>query len=102
MFLISRPTEIALTSNPQKTDKSDPRWHMVDLQFTTRAKHFVSLALIKRIASGPDIPPPDSDYEYIGKDGIRAIKCKSYLVCIIEGSPDKVFHPVIVTNQLWL
>lgn len=57
----------------QKTDEEDPKWYMVDLTFNVRAKHFVPLSLLKRIAASPSSGPP-SDVGYIGEDGMKAIK----------------------------
>lgn len=54
-----------------KTDKDNPKWFMVDVTFQTRASHFVSLALLKRIAASSPTPP--ADVKYIGKDGASAI-----------------------------
>lgn len=45
---------------------------MVDLVFKARARHFVPLSLLKRIAASPSEPPADVDY--IGQDGLEAIK----------------------------
>lgn len=46
---------------------------MVDLTFQARAKNFVPLSLLKRIASTSTAQPP-SDVDYIGEDGVKAIK----------------------------
>ena len=46
---------------------------MVDVTFKSRAKQFVSLALMKRIAALSTSDPPE-DLAYIGKDGVEAIK----------------------------
>ena len=50
---------------------------MVDVTFRARAAHFVSLALLKRIAASSPTPP--ADVEYIGKDGVKAITGTSLL-----------------------
>ncbi|TFK43923.1 EVE domain-containing protein [Crucibulum laeve] len=55
----------------QKTDKSNPRWYMVELTFSIRAKNFVSLALLKHIAESSSL---SKEIEYIGEDGAKAIK----------------------------
>ncbi|EKM59983.1 uncharacterized protein PHACADRAFT_115365 [Phanerochaete carnosa HHB-10118-sp] len=57
----------------QKSDKENPKWYMVDLTFNARAKHFVPLSLLKRIAASPPSGPPP-DVEFIGEDGMKAIK----------------------------
>lgn len=46
---------------------------MVDLEFSARAKYFIPLALFRHIASLATDEPP-TEIEYIGEDGIRAIK----------------------------
>ncbi|KLO08445.1 DUF55-domain-containing protein [Schizopora paradoxa] len=56
-----------------KTDKESPKWFMVDVTFKSRAKNFVSLALMKRIAAFPTSEPSE-DLAYIGNDGVEAIK----------------------------
>ena len=57
----------------QKTHKDNPKWYMVEVKFVARLAHFVPLSLLRRIAaaSSSDIP---SDIEYIGEDGVNAIK----------------------------
>ena len=57
----------------QKTDKENPRWFMVDLTFKSRAKHFVPLALLKRIVEFPSDQVPE-DVSYIGLEGCKAIQ----------------------------
>ncbi|GJE87441.1 EVE domain-containing protein [Phanerochaete sordida] len=57
----------------EKTDQEKPKWYMVDLTLKARAEHFVSLALLKRIAASPSSEPP-ADVEYIGEEGVKAIK----------------------------
>ena len=46
---------------------------MVDLTFTSRARHFIPLALLRLIA---DLPPSEVPEElaYIGQEGIKALK----------------------------
>ncbi|KZT06518.1 DUF55-domain-containing protein [Laetiporus sulphureus 93-53] len=56
-----------------KTDKADPKWYMVDVTFVSRAAHFVPLSLLRNIAAAPPDAPP-SGVEYIGSDGVKAIK----------------------------
>ena len=57
----------------QKTDKEKPKWYMVDVTFQTRLDHFISLSLLKSIA-GASSDEPEEGLEYIGSDGIKAIK----------------------------
>ena len=56
----------------QKTDEANPKWFMVDVTFGQRASNYVSLSLLKRIAA--DSPNPPQGVEYIGEDGVKAIK----------------------------
>ncbi|EKM80002.1 hypothetical protein AGABI1DRAFT_127681 [Agaricus bisporus var. burnettii JB137-S8] len=56
-----------------KSEKDKPKWYMVDLEFTARAKHFIPLTLFRHIASLATDEPP-TEVGYIGEDGIRAIK----------------------------
>ena len=51
----------------QKTKKGSPTWHMVDVEFESRAKHFVSLSVLKGIPTG-DTP------EYLSAGDVDAIK----------------------------
>ncbi|KAJ3936101.1 MAG: DUF55-domain-containing protein [Lentinula lateritia] len=55
-----------------KSDKSSPKWFMVDLTFKSRAKHFVSLALLKHISEHASELP--EELAYIGSEGANAIK----------------------------
>ncbi|KAJ3798955.1 DUF55-domain-containing protein [Lentinula aff. detonsa] len=55
-----------------KSDKSSPKWFMVDLTFKSRAKHFISLTLLKYISEHVDDLP--EELEYIGSEGAKAIK----------------------------
>ncbi|KAJ3740859.1 DUF55-domain-containing protein [Lentinula detonsa] len=55
-----------------KSDKSSPKWFMVDLTFKSRAQHFVSLTLLKYISEHVDDLP--EELEYIGSEGAKAIK----------------------------
>ena len=57
----------------QKSNSDDPKWFMVDLTFTSRAKHFVPLALLRYIS---DLNPQELPKEltYLGEHGIKAIK----------------------------
>lgn len=43
----------------QKTKRDAPTWHMVDVEFKSRAKYFVSLSVLKGIAAGDIITPED-------------------------------------------
>ncbi|KAE9407261.1 DUF55-domain-containing protein [Gymnopus androsaceus JB14] len=56
----------------QKSDKSSPKWFMVDLTFDSRANHFIPLALLKHISEKVDNLP--ENMAYIGSDGAKAIK----------------------------
>jgi hypothetical protein len=72
-FVAAQPDLSAklLTLPPQKTDKENPKWYMVDLLFSSRAKHLVPLSLLKLIAATPsDLP---AGVEYIGTEGADAI-----------------------------
>ena len=44
---------------------------MVEVTFASRARHFVSLALLKRIAASSDVP---EEVSYIGDKGAKVIK----------------------------
>ncbi len=57
----------------QKSDKESPKWFMVDVTFKSRAKHFVPLSLMKRIAAF-STSQPSEDVAYIGEEGVEAIK----------------------------
>ena len=66
---------MADTSAPrayQKTKKDSPTWHMVDVEFTRRAKHFVPLSVLKGIPAG-NVP------EYLTAGEVDAIKGLSRL-----------------------
>ena len=54
---------------------------MVELTFRSRVEHFVSLSLIKRIASSTSDEPEES-YASIGKEGVKAIKGKPIAQCV--------------------
>ncbi|KAF9450144.1 DUF55-domain-containing protein [Macrolepiota fuliginosa MF-IS2] len=56
-----------------KSDKDKPKWVMVDLMFAARVKHFIPLALLRYIADLATNEPPE-ELEYIGQDGVKAIK----------------------------
>ncbi|OSX59516.1 hypothetical protein POSPLADRAFT_1150140 [Postia placenta MAD-698-R-SB12] len=56
-----------------KTDKDNPKWYMVDVTFVARTAHFVSLALLRRIAGAATDDTPE-DVGYIHSDGVKAIK----------------------------
>ena len=45
---------------------------MVDVQFKSRATHFVPYRLLREIAAGD--ARPSTDIEYIGEEGVKAIK----------------------------
>jgi hypothetical protein len=46
---------------------------MVDVTFTSRATHFVPLALLKHIAGGSFSEPP-AELQYMDEDGIKAVR----------------------------
>ncbi|KAJ7211240.1 DUF55-domain-containing protein [Mycena pura] len=56
-----------------KSKQDDPKWFMVDLSFGSRTKHFVPLALLRFIADSDSTTPP-AGLEYLGDDGVAAIK----------------------------
>ena len=66
LVLPHRRSEICIQ---QKTKKESPTWHMVDVKFKSRAKHFVSLHVLKGIAGG-DMGVP----EYLTSEDVDAIK----------------------------
>jgi hypothetical protein len=45
---------------------------MVDVQFKSRATHFIPYHLLREIAAGD--AKPSTDIEYIGEEGVKAIK----------------------------
>ncbi|KAJ8502495.1 hypothetical protein ONZ45_g11711 [Pleurotus djamor] len=56
-----------------KTKQDNPKWYMVDLTFVERAKHFIPLSVLRYIADS--VPTAlDPEIEYIGEDGVEAIK----------------------------
>ncbi|KZP02340.1 hypothetical protein FIBSPDRAFT_880427, partial [Athelia psychrophila] len=62
------------TSHPYydaKTDKANPKWFMVEVTLSSRAKNFVPLALMRLIAASTDAP---NEVSYIGGEGVQAIK----------------------------
>jgi EVE domain len=56
----------------QKSEETKPKWFMVDVQFISRAGHFVPYRLLREIAAGS--AKPSTNIEYIGEEGVRAIK----------------------------
>ena len=46
---------------------------MVEVTFKSRAKNFVPLSLLRRIAASSSSDVPE-DVSYIGEDGVKAIK----------------------------
>ncbi|KAF8076807.1 DUF55-domain-containing protein [Lyophyllum atratum] len=54
-----------------KTKREEPRWFMVDLTFSSRATHFVPLALLRLISENTTVP---SEIEYIGESGFKALQ----------------------------
>lgn len=57
----------------QKSDSDNPKWYMVDLTFSSRAKKFVPLALLKFVADLPSNSAPE-EIDYLGEEGVKAIK----------------------------
>ncbi|THH31930.1 hypothetical protein EUX98_g2283 [Antrodiella citrinella] len=57
----------------EKTDKSKPKWYMVDVTFESRLAHFIPLSLLKSVA-GSSKNDPDEGLSYIGNQGVKAIK----------------------------
>ena len=66
-------TSMASLLLPQKTDSSDPKWFMVDVIFSSRAKHFIPLALFRHIAGLSPSELPD-EIGYVSENGVKAIK----------------------------
>lgn len=56
-----------------KTNKEAPKWFMVDVKLLSRAPHFVSLSLLRRVA-GVSSHDALEEIAYVGSDGLRAIK----------------------------
>ncbi|EJU05125.1 DUF55-domain-containing protein [Dacryopinax primogenitus] len=54
-----------------KTDKEKPKWYMVDVRFISRAKHMVSLPLLKHLAT---LSEPPADLPYLTSEHLKAIK----------------------------
>lgn len=54
----------------QKTKKDSPTWHMVDVEFKSRARHFVPLSVLKSIAAGDKASAP----VYLTSEDLDAIK----------------------------
>jgi hypothetical protein len=57
----------------QKTDQENPKWFMVDVTLSCRAKHFIPLALFRYIAALLPSELP-SEIEYVSENGVKAIK----------------------------
>ncbi|KAH9977847.1 PUA-like domain-containing protein [Lactifluus volemus] len=55
-----------------KSEESKPKWFMVDVQFKSRATHFIPYRLLREIAAGD--AKPSTDIEYIGEEDVKAIK----------------------------
>lgn len=77
MFFSAFQTDVS-----QKSDKSSPKWFMVDVTFSSRVNHFVPLSLLKHISAG-NLP---DELAYIGSDGANAIKSKSGTVSDVKVS----------------
>lgn len=58
----------------QKSDSINPRWYMIDLTFSSRAKHFIPLALFRFIANYSSLADLPEELAYIGAEGLKAIK----------------------------
>ena len=58
----------------QKSDEANPRWFMVDVKFISRTANFVPYPLLRDIAGGNVVP--SAGLEYIGEEGMKAIKGK--------------------------
>jgi protein phosphatase-4 regulatory subunit 3 len=59
----------------QKSDETNPKWFMVDVKFISRATYFVPYPLLREIAAGR--VTQSAGIEYIGEEGISAIKGNS-------------------------
>ncbi|KAF6749006.1 PUA-like domain-containing protein [Ephemerocybe angulata] len=63
-----------------KSDKTNPKWYMVDLTFTSRAAHFVPLALLRYIASvplpksGDTVPGLIPELSYLPRASVLALQ----------------------------
>ncbi|ETW83793.1 hypothetical protein HETIRDRAFT_242824, partial [Heterobasidion irregulare TC 32-1] len=59
-----------------KTEQASPKWFMIDARFVARARHFVPLALLRRIAAGDaaGLAGGGAAYAYIGAAGVAAVK----------------------------
>ena len=66
----------AAHARTQKTEQANPKWFMIDARFVARARHFVPLALLRRIAAGDAAVLADGGaaYAYIGAAGVAAVK----------------------------
>ncbi len=71
--IVLRKSSLDSMQRYQKSDKESPKWFMVDVTFKSRAKHFVPLSLMKRIAAF-STSQPSEDVAYIGEEGVEAIK----------------------------
>jgi hypothetical protein len=58
----------------QKSDEANPKWFMVDVKFISRTANFVPYPLLRDIAGGSVVP--SAGLEYIGEEGMKAIKGK--------------------------
>ncbi|KAF8180156.1 DUF55-domain-containing protein [Pholiota molesta] len=56
-----------------KSNSEAPKWFMVDLTFSARAKNFVPLSLLRMIADTQPSGIPE-EIAYIGRAGVQAIK----------------------------
>jgi hypothetical protein len=72
---------------------------MVDLAFGSRVSHFLSLALLKRIATDDGVP---ADVSYLGVDGAQAIRGACSCPCLwLEGEADlKADMPLVGKTRL--
>lgn len=58
-------TDVLAPDVIQKSKKESPTWYMVDVEFKSRAQHFVPLSVLKSVAAGEYTPecltPEDVD-----------------------------------------
>jgi predicted RNA-binding protein with PUA-like domain len=68
----------------QKSDESNPKWFMVDLTFVSRAENFIPLAVLRNMAALTSDTPPEG-VEYLGTEGVRAVKSTYIALAVICG-----------------
>ena len=79
----------------QKSDEANPKWFMVDVKFISRVANFVPYPLLRDIAAG--LVMPSTGIEYIGEEGMKAIKGKFFWCHNVVGTDSD--HSVI---QIWI